>query len=102
VIGAFVSPTESVRAQAAEIIGKDRYLEVHVDAPVDWCERHDTTGLYRKAREGEVRNLAGINMPYEPPVHPHLRISSVQTAADAAADEILKKLRTDGTFPLKE
>ena len=102
VIGAFVSPTESVRAQAAEIIGKDRYLEVHVDAPVDWCERHDTTGLYRKAREGEVTNLAGINMPYEPPVHPHLRISSVQTAADAAADEILKKLRKDGIFPLKE
>jgi adenylyl-sulfate kinase len=102
VIGAFVSPTESVRAQAAGIIGQDRYLEVHVDAPIDWCEQHDTAGLYPKAREGKIKNLAGVNMPYEPPAHPHLRISPVQTEADGAAEQILKRLRADGIFPLKE
>jgi len=40
-------------------------------------------------------------MPYEPPAHPHIRISPVQTEADAAAEQILKILRADGIFPLK-
>jgi len=98
VIGAFVSPTESVRAQASEIIGRDRYIEVYVDAPIEWCEGHDTAGLYRMAREGKIKNLAGVNIPYEPPARPHFRISPAEIGADAAADEILKKLRADGIF----
>jgi len=98
VIGAFVSPTEFVRSQAAEIVGRDRYIEVFVDAPIAWCEQRDPTGLYRMAREGKVTNLAGVNMPYEPPVRPHLRISPAESGLDAAADEILKKLRASGIF----
>jgi len=101
VICAFVSPTESVRTQVAEIIGRDHYREVHVDASVEWCEQHDTSGLYRKAREGAVKNLAGVNLPYEPPVHPHLTIESAQTGAAAGADRILKALRQDGVFPVR-
>jgi bifunctional enzyme CysN/CysC len=102
VICAFVSPTDSVRCQVADIIGKDRYQEVHVDAPLEWCEQHDTTGLYRKAKEGEVRNLAGVNTPYEAPSHPYLRVSLVQTGIEDTADRILKALRKDGIFPVKK
>jgi adenylylsulfate kinase-like enzyme len=86
----------------ADIIGKDRYQEVHVDAPLEWCEQHDTTGLYRKAKEGEVRNLAGVNTPYEAPSHPYLRVSLVQTGIEDTADRILKALRKDGIFPVKK
>jgi bifunctional enzyme CysN/CysC len=101
VICAFVSPTESVRAQAAGIIGRERYLEVHVDAPIEWCEARDAAGLYRKARAGEIRNLAGVDLPYEPPDHPHLKVAPAASGTDVAADEIVVRLRADGIFPAK-
>ena len=101
VLCAFVSPTASVRAQAAAIVGKSRFLEVHVDAPVAWCEERDTTGLYRKARRGEVRNLAGVDIPYDAPVRPALRVEPAKAGIEAAADEIAKKLASAGIFPGK-
>jgi bifunctional enzyme CysN/CysC len=101
VICAFVSPTVSVRDQAAGIIGRDRYLEVHVDAPIEWCEARDAAGLYRRARAGEIRNLAGVDLPYEPPAQPHLQVVPAASGTDAAADEIVVRLRTDGIFPAR-
>jgi adenylyl-sulfate kinase len=98
---AFVSPSASVRAQAAEIVGKGRFLEVHIDAPVAWCEARDTTGLYRKARQGKVRNLAGVDIPYETPARPALRIEAAEIGIDAAVEAIVKKLRAAGIFPAK-
>jgi adenylyl-sulfate kinase len=102
VLCAFVSPSASVRAQAAGIVGKSRFLEVHVDAPIEWCEEHDKAGLYRKARQGKIRNLAGIDIPYEPPVRPVLRVEPARTGIDAAAEAIVKKLRAARIFPAKQ
>jgi len=99
VICAFVSPTASVRAQAAGIVGKGRFVEIHVDAPVAWCEAHDAAGLYRKARQGKIRNLAGIDIPYETPHRPALRVEPARIGIEAAADAVLKKLRAAGIFP---
>ena len=99
-ICAFASPVASLRAEAGEIVGRDRFVEVHVDAPVAWCESHDRSGLYARARAGEVRNLAGIDLAYEPPVSPDLVIPADRTSADEAARQILDVLRSKGIFPL--
>ncbi|MGD9873737.1 MAG: sulfate adenylyltransferase subunit CysN [Kiritimatiellia bacterium] len=99
VICAFVSPTAFIREQAAEIIGKDRYQEIHLDAPVEWCETRDASGLYKKARAGEVDNLAGVNAPYEKPQHPALHIEAARATAEQSADRILDHLRASGIFP---
>ncbi|HNR93424.1 MAG TPA: sulfate adenylyltransferase subunit CysN [Kiritimatiellia bacterium] len=99
VICAFVSPTAFIREQASEIIGKDRYQEIHLDAPVEWCETRDQSGLYRRARAGDVDNLAGINAPYEKPQHPALRIEADKTGAEPAADLIVAHLRKTCIFP---
>jgi adenylylsulfate kinase-like enzyme len=72
-----------------------------VDAPIEWCEEHDATGLYRKARQGKIRNLAGVDMPYEPPVRPALRVEPAIVGIAKAAEAIVKKLRTAGVFPAK-
>lgn len=44
-----------------------RFLEVHVDAPLQTCEARDPKGIYRKAREGKASNVPGIQSAYEPP-----------------------------------
>jgi len=97
-ICAFVSPTAAVRAQVGEIVGAGRFVEVHVAASAEWCEQHDTTGLYAKARRGEVKNVAGVNAPFEPPDHPALTLPMAETSTDAAVDRIVAVLRGKGVF----
>ena len=50
------------------------FLEIHVDTPVEDCERRDAKGLYAKARAGEITGFTGVDDPYEAPVAPDLRI----------------------------
>ncbi len=96
VICAFASPTEDLRRQAAERIGAERFFEVFLDAPVEWCETRDTAGLYRRARAGELRNVAGVHLPYEKPARPDLTIDMPDIGVEAAAARILTGLQERG------
>jgi bifunctional enzyme CysN/CysC len=98
----FVSPTESIRAQVAEIIGRERFVEIHVDAPLEWCENRDTSGIYRRARAGEIPHVPGINAPYDPPTHPALRLPMTQVSIEEAVERIVGYLREHGLFPLRQ
>ena len=99
VICGFVSPTESIRNEVGSIIGPERFLVVHVDSALAKCEARDATGLYARARNGEADNVAGVDLPYEPPAAPALVIRADDTAVDAAVDELLEFLRTRTIFP---
>lgn len=96
VICATISPHRSDRKQAAAIIGDERFFEVHLDASVTWCEEHDRTGLYRRARDGAVTDLAGVHVPYDPPDNPAVRVRPAETSAAEAASEVLSVLRNRG------
>jgi bifunctional enzyme CysN/CysC len=93
VICAFVSPSQVVRQQVAERIGADRMVLVFLDASPEWCEAHDQSGLYAKARAGKIRDLAGINCPYDRPEKPDLDVSATDTATSVAVDSLLALLR---------
>ncbi len=95
---AFVSPTSSVREQVAQIVGAGRFVEVHVAADVAWCEQRDTTGLYAKARRGDVKNVAGIDAPFEPPAQPPLTLPMQDITVADAVDRIVALLRDKGVF----
>ena len=101
-ICACVSPEAAIRAQLAEIVGREKFIEVHVDASPAWCERHDTAGLYAKARQGEVKNVAGVNFPYEAPEKPGLYLPAETLSHDEAASKILDVLRERGIFPCRK
>ena len=92
VICAFISPTKKMRAVAENIIGKDNYLEVYVDTPIEICEQRDSKGLYRKARNGEITNFTGVSSPFEAPENPFLQISNINENIDKTINEILLKI----------
>jgi len=71
-LACFVSPTNSIRQMAAEIIGADDFREIYVSTPLEECERRDVKGLYARARRGEVKDFTGISAPFEAPQHPTL------------------------------
>lgn len=74
VIVALVSPHRADRdsARAAAVAEGIAFLEVHVAAPLETCERRDPKGLYKKARAGELSNVTGIDAIYEAPLRPEL------------------------------
>ena len=67
VITAFISPFQSDREQAKNIIGSEYFCEVFVDTPLEICEQRDVKGLYKKARAGEIPNFTGIGSVFEKP-----------------------------------
>jgi adenylylsulfate kinase len=89
-INCFVSPTASIRLQAAEIIGKSDFLEVFIDTPLDLCEKRDVKGLYAKARAGEIKNFTGISAPFEAPASPAITLRTAEKSAEQSADELFK------------
>ena len=98
-IAAFISPTDELRQMAAEIIGKDDFLEVYVSTPLDVCESRDVKGLYAKARRGEVKEFTGISAPFDIPEHPALSLDtsklSVEESVKLLLERILPKVQFD-------
>jgi adenylyl-sulfate kinase len=92
VIAAFISPQRMIRRQVAEIIGKDRFLEIYTEADLDTCKRHDRSKLYEKAEKGLIKNLPGIDTNYDEPENPVLRFTRVLENLNEAVTEIIKRI----------
>ena len=94
-IAAFISPNNQLREMAAEIIGKDDFVEVFVSTPLEECEKRDVTGLYAKARRGEIKNFTGISAPFEAPEHPDITLDTsklpVEESVKILLDYVLPK-----------
>lgn len=88
VLVALISPTRAARHHARSIVGTERFVEVFVDAPLAVVEARDPKGLYRRARQGEVRGFTGIDSAYEVPVFPEVHVRSDQMSVAAAVDLI--------------
>ena len=67
-----ISPLQSMRDIARDIIGKEDFVEVFVKASLEICEVRDPKGLYAKARAGKLRGFTGIDGTYEVPQQPDL------------------------------
>lgn len=71
-----------------------RYFEVYVDAPMSVLEDRSTKDLYRKAKAGEIRNVVGVDIEWQPPLSPDLVIHNGdgQIEPRQAADLILSRM----------
>jgi bifunctional enzyme CysN/CysC len=96
VITSFISPFESERRMARELLEEDEFIEVYIDAPLAVAEARDPKQLYARARRGEIKNFTGIDSPYEPPEDPELRIDTTCTGPEEAGERIVDELRRRG------
>lgn len=86
-ICSFVSPTEEIRNLARNIIGKNDFIEVFVNTPIEECEKRDVKGLYAKARKGEIKDFTGINAPFEEPKNANLEIKTTNKTIEESVNE---------------
>ena len=87
---ALVSPTVEGRALACNIIGENRFLEIHVATPLEVCKARDPKGLYAKARINPAMSMTGVQAGYESPPQPRL---SIDTSQQSVPDAVIALLR---------
>lgn len=93
VLTAFISPFRADRQAVKDLVGADRFVEIHVDCPVEECEKRDVKGLYKKARAGEISNFTGITSPFEIPENPDVRVQTHLNDIDTCTNIILDYLK---------
>lgn len=91
-LAAFVSPLERDRRKIADIVGKQDFIEIFVNASIEECEARDVKGLYKKAREGKIPNFTGISAPYEPPTKPTVEVFSGKESIEESVEKIIKEI----------
>ncbi|WP_280138009.1 adenylyl-sulfate kinase [Aurantimonas sp. Leaf443] len=64
-----------------------------VDTPLRVAESRDPKGLYKRAREGSIKNFTGIDSPYEAPESPELQLAGGMNAAETLADQVVAYLK---------
>lgn len=88
VIVSVITPKQSLRDQAREIIG-DVFREIFIKASYETCARRDPKGLYAKVANGEIKQFTGKDSGFEEPDAPELLVDTETTdVSDAAASVI--------------
>jgi sulfate adenylyltransferase len=93
---AAVSPYRATRNDIRNMVGKEHYVEVFVDTPLEICEQRDGKGLYARARRGEISGFTGIDDPYEAPRHPEVHLDTVEQTPEENAHRIMDYLMQRG------
>jgi bifunctional enzyme CysN/CysC len=82
VVVALISPFESVREYARELVGDDAFTLIHLHAPTATLLARDPHGLYAR----------GIDVPYEAPVAPSLAFDTSVESPDAIVDAVMRRV----------
>ena len=98
VLVAAIAPLRAERDFARTLVPAGRFFEIFVDAPLHVAEQRDPKGLYRRARQGALRDVTGIDSPYETPHAPELRLDTALLSVEQAAERVMERLREAGCF----
>ena len=94
VLVGLISPFRAFRQYARDEIGE--FIEVFVDTSLEECIERDPKGLYKMAMDGKIKDLTGLQDPYEAPEDPELVIPTEDVTVEQAADMVMDQLRTQG------
>jgi len=97
-LAAFVAPDEAVRRKAAERVGSDRFLVVHLAAPVAVCRTRDADGHYPLADAGELVDFPGVTAAYEPPAHADLVLPTHEWPVGRCVEAVVTLLESRGAI----
>lgn len=95
---AFISPFEEDRQRVRQthLEAGIKFIEVFVKTPLDVCEARDAKGLYKKAREGVIKEFTGISSPYEEPTQPELVLDTTAISIEESVNTIVNYLEDHG------
>ena len=89
VFAAFIAPYEESRRFVRELLSGWSYYECYVKCSLEVCEERDPKGLYKRARQGEIKNMTGISAPFEEPQTPDLVVETDQCALEECVETVI-------------
>lgn len=97
-LASFISPYEKERQRARTTHLKSNldFIEIYINTPLNVCEKRDVKGLYKKARQGLLKNFTGIDSNYEVPQNPDLVIDTCLFNEDECVQQIVEFLKKRG------
>ncbi len=95
---AFISPYREDRYMVRELVNDGDFIEIYCSCSLEECESRDVKGLYKKAREGEIKEFTGISAPYEIPENAELMIDTENNSVDECVDMIIRYLDSIGAL----
>ncbi|MCP4267300.1 MAG: adenylyl-sulfate kinase, partial [Candidatus Brocadiaceae bacterium] len=96
VLCTFVSPLRCQRDQVKALIPEGRFFEVFVRCSLQTCIQRDPRGLYKRAIDGELPQLTGINSPYEEPLNPDIVLDTEHESIEENLRAILEMMKSKG------
>lgn len=92
VLVAFISPYRKDREIVRNLVDEGEFIEIFVKCPLEVCEQRDTKGLYKKARQGIIKQFTGIDDPYEEPDNPEILLETDKKSILQCSREIVEYL----------
>jgi adenylylsulfate kinase len=89
-----ISPYREVRRYARDQI--PNFVEVWAKARIETCIERDPKGLYAKALKGEIKDMTGIQDPYEEPENPEIIIDTESQEPRESAETIIDRIEEMG------
>jgi len=96
VLTAFISPFHSDRDRVRSLIPHGEFLEIYCRCPIEVCEDRDVKGLYKRARDGEIKDFTGISSPYEEPADPEFVVDTARSPIDECVASVVALLAERG------
>ncbi|GME85591.1 unnamed protein product [Ambrosiozyma monospora] len=93
-VTSFISPYRADRDEARKLHESAGlpFVEIYVDVPLEVAEKRDPKGLYKKARQGLIKNFTGIDDPYEAPEKPEIHLNTAESSVEECVEIIVKYL----------
>ncbi|KKM19809.1 hypothetical protein LCGC14_1651840 [marine sediment metagenome] len=95
VLSAFISPFRSDRQMVRSLVEKTEFVEIFMSTPLRVCENRDPKGLYKKARDGQIKNFTGIDSEYEVPVSPEITLNTDESDVNECVNNIIDFLKSN-------
>lgn len=93
VISAFISPFRADRQMVRDLVEEGEFVEIHMATPLSVCEQRDPKGLYKKARQGQIKNFTGIDSVYEVPKSPEIILNTAESEIKDCAEQVITYLK---------
>ncbi|GHJ84750.1 hypothetical protein NliqN6_1152 [Naganishia liquefaciens] len=97
VVAAPTAPSAKSRKAFKDLVkstGGGNFFMVHVATPLDHCEKTDRSGRYKRARNGELKGFAGVDLPYEAPEDADLVVDLTKDTVPEIVHAIVLMLET--------
>ena len=92
-IVSLISPYRDFRKYArSEINLNNNFYEVYVKCSLGTCIARDPKGLYKKALSGEIKDLTGLQDPYEEPEDPEVIVDTEKQTLEKCVNTILNEV----------